>query len=791
MKVLPPLKDRLGFHGALVLACLLAIFLAGGIRELGFSIVLLTAGAVLLCCRPSASVSPFLWIIGLGITFCGFLPLILPTDPAMTSVLNASVPGHLGAWPLSVEPATTAFWAVLLTLTVLLALFLLSSPPADDRLEALAVLIVAGTLVYGLISLSLWKSGMPLPGWLKEPGTDSSFGLFPNRNHTAGFLVTGTILSAGLLVEAMANGRVASALMGAISLPVLVSLLLGCSRSRAGLLFLLVGLVIWFVGLGRQRPKWLSFGATAFALILMVLFVTSGSPLLKRFLSSDPSEGGGGPRFEIAKDTIEMAAPALMTGHGMGTFPLLYPQVAKASLRYATTALHPESDWLLLLHDDGMVAVVLLLAGVVLCFIPMPKGLDSCREWPLRWAMASAFLAEVLHSLIDVPLHRIELGWWVLLFGGFSVSGWLAKGKPLRWQSVIFKSGGVLLLGIGLWMLLSVFGLVRPAPPFESMRSREKLLKMYGVVSYGEAAPVLAECERLLASYPLNTDLAHQYATFLIQEKTDPDRARSLFALERRLLPNDGDIVFQQGWILIDEDPSETVSLWKEALARQSRMDSLPGNPVPRISELFRSMMQVASEHRSMDGRMGEVAICHPETRLLWILAPACPVADLESASRDQAFMDGLTSSQRGQVFEALWTRGSRPALKELIEKRYPLAPESVPVRSRFLADSGKADEACRLLVSSYAVPLPHPPGTSTILPAGNDVPKDPLEAARYYLGIGNSIAARRYLEEARGGATGAPGEFYLVAANVAMEEGKWPEALQMLLAFLGATGKR
>jgi hypothetical protein len=650
--------------------------------------------------------------------------------------------------------------------------------------------MVIGTVLYGLISLNVWKSGWIPPAWLRESGTDVSFGLFPNRNHTAGFLLVGAIVSAGLIVDALAMGKIIPALIGAVSLPLLASLLLGCSRSRAGLLFFAVGLVIWFVGLGRQRPKWLSFGAVFFGVILVILFATSGAPLLKRLLSSNPSEGGGGPRIEIARDTLAMASSAPLTGHGMGTFPLLYPQGAKASLRYATTALHPESDWLLLLHDNGVVAVVLLLTGLYLCFFRRPKGLDTSKDWPLRWAMASAFLTEILHSAIDVPLHRVELGWWILLLGGFSASGWLATGPVLRWQSLIFKVGGVLLLGLGLWMISSIYGLVRTAPPFESMRSREKLLKMYGAVPYGEAAPILAECERLLAKYPFNTGLAHQYATFLIQEKSDPIRSRSLFDAERKLLPHDGDIVFQQGWILIDEDPAETVVLWREALTRQEWMDSLPGNPIPRLSELFRNMMQVALEHPGMAARMGEVASVYPSTRLAWISSASSPVAELESAARDQTFMTSLTSAQRGRVFDLLWERGNREALRSLLENS-PATTETVTVRARFLAESGKAEEACRLIISAYGISLPYPPGVSRdIRPAGNDIPKDPLEAARYYLGIGNSISARRYLAEARGAPSGAPGEFYLLAANVAMDEGKWPEALQMLLAFLDATGK-
>lgn len=791
MKVIQLFIARIGLQGAVVLGSLASIFLAGGLREFGIGLFLLSAGALMFIIPSTSSVPRLFWILGVGIIVSSFLSLLTPPDAVSLQFIQITFPKWNGLLTQSVEPITTFFWDIFLLGSILFALYLLSTPLSPNLLRRVSVIMVAGCLAYGLISLLIWRSSWAPPLWLREALPDPVFGLFPNRNHTAGFLLTGAILSAGLLVDAMFAGRIGIVIFGSIAFPVLVSLLLVCSSSRAGLIFLIVGLLIWYFGLGRRKPLWLSAGLVVFAIILAFLFATSGGPLLKRLISTDPAVGGGGPRIELAKDTLEMIKVAPVAGHGMGTFPLIYPQHAKSSLRYATTALHPESDWLLIFYDLGGVAFVLALISLVFCFFLMPKGLDKAEDWPLRWAMASAFLSEILHSFIDVPLHRIELGWWILLLGGFSISGWLASGASPRWQHFVFKAAGLNMMLVSALIFLSIFGLFRALPPFEAARARENVLKMYGVVPFGEAGPVLDECERLLTKYPFNTDLQHQYATFLIQEKTNQEKAKALFTLERKLLPDDGDIVFQQGWILIDEDPAETVSLWKEALSRQTRLDSLPGDPVPRLEELFRNMMQVASEHPSMTGRMGEVASAFPSARLAWISNASCPVSELESAARDKSFMASLSTVQRGRVFNLLWERGDRVALRGILEG-YHSAPETIPVMARFLSESGKTEEACRLLITSYSIPIRDirsPVGKLTTY--GREVPTDPLDAAIFYMDHGNFVAARRLLAEAHPGDPAGVTSLQLTRANLAMAEGRWPDALASLMAYLEAKGER
>ena len=91
MNVFASFSTRYGLQGLIALASLASIFLAGGLRELGIGLFLLTGGGILLKHRPTASVSPLLWILGSGIVICGFLPFFLLRLNSDLVFLNVSM----------------------------------------------------------------------------------------------------------------------------------------------------------------------------------------------------------------------------------------------------------------------------------------------------------------------------------------------------------------------------------------------------------------------------------------------------------------------------------------------------------------------------------------------------------------------------------------------------------------------------------------------------------------------------------------------------------------------------
>ena len=140
-------------------------------------------------------------------------------------------------------------------------------------------------------------------------------------------------------------------------------------------------------------------------------------------------------RLKIWQDTLPIIAENPLTGTGLGGSPSVYPFYANKSLRDQSTALHAESDWLTLCAEEGLPALLIVLAMFGFLISQIPKiTAHSGREWPLRWAFISACFTEVLHGLVDVPLHKPELGWWVLLLGGVGFGGCV-------WARVLSRDG--------------------------------------------------------------------------------------------------------------------------------------------------------------------------------------------------------------------------------------------------------------------------------------------------------------------------------------------------------------
>jgi O-antigen ligase len=768
----------------------------------GIASFLIIMGVSLMMSRCRTAIGWPLWLLGAALFASTILSILAPLGhflppPEWVHLIDSI---HFPILPnvASATPVESMYWCGVLSLTVLFALNLLARPLDSDELTRFATLAVAGCSLYCLLALSSWRTGWEYPFFTKNPDYPEVFGFFPNRNHTAGFLLSGAILAAGLVFQGLLKSRLLLTWFGLVSFALLAFPLLFLSHSRAGLIFLFVGLMIWLVGLGRYRSRLLIVIFTACSLLLLGLFLKSDSPLLSRLTGRHLSGAGGSApadcsemRLPIAKDTLRMILGQPVTGCGLGSYRLLYPLYAKESLRYQTRALHPESDWLMVAAETGVPSLVLALLCLAVLLLRVPRLTDSAGEdWPLKWAFLSAFLAEVLHGLVDVPLHRIELGWWVMMLGGvgFAWRGPSITRAPLI-QRLFFMIGGAGAILLGLWMLSAQTGRVRALPPFESDDAQSKVLGMYAVVDSSQVGPVFSECERLLSLYPLNTELIHQYAIFLIQEKVGAGKSADLFDAERRLLPDDASVPFQQGWVLMDADPEQAVTLWKEALRRQSVMDGRPDGGIPRTSDLFRSMQEVASEHPAMIARIREVAATAPQARLVYLQNPGCDRSEIREALADPVFLAALPLPERGRLLERLWELGDREELFTLISTHPELTEAAVPVNARRLGAEGKAEEACRLLDRTYGIGIPQQRDAANVIRGGDsNVPSDPLEAARYYIDLGNDVAAERLLSECMNGEQRK--EALRLRADMEMRAGRWDLALPDLLLFLRETGR-
>jgi tetratricopeptide (TPR) repeat protein len=469
------------------------------------------------------------------------------------------------------------------------------------------------------------------------------------------------------------------------------------------------------VGLGnRFRPWWLLFLLGFATLTMGVRFAASDTPLLKRFLEPTPKiqlqKAVGSPgegecnnpkstkvdaRLGIARDTLRMIRDYPLTGTGAGTYALLYPFYAKSSLMDKTTALHPESDWLMLASECGLPALLVTFVILLILLRGVPSlAVIAGDSWPLQWAFLSAFFAELLHGFVDVPIHRIELGWWVIILGaiGFAVPKEASETKsPCRnVQYVILLLAGAVMLAAGGMMVRAQWLGGGDVPPFESVNGRDRVLMRYAYAdnSWYQLDPIFNTCRELVRRYPLQGDIQQQYAIFLVQEKWDLHEAEALFSQARALQPNNADLAYTQGIILAPADAKAAAEIWKDALKRQLVLDALPNAPVRRSAELFSSMLTKSASNPAMLAEMGDLSKVSPEIHASWLLRSTSTAADFEEGVKDQTFLKRLEERDQGRLFEAWWQRGDKKKVEGFLEAHPEYSHAAIATKAAIAASS-------------------------------------------------------------------------------------------------------
>lgn len=800
----------------LILCSLLAVFLAGGAHQGAVGLFFLCSGVVLILRSPQRSTPWSLWGLVILLVILDALSLA-PSHGIPGSVhlpwreMLGKVPGiHLHG-TLSMSPYDTAGWAFMLLLSLLVVLQVLGSPLQGRGLILAASVGLGGVLFYAGLALLSWKTGWNYPFFVADTDYPKVFGFFPNRNHSAGFLATGAILSLGIVHSGTRqNFLLRIAAVGAFVF--LAYCLLFVSISRGGVVALGLGVVIWMIGLGgRHRPWWLLPCMILVVALIGLRFAASGSDLLQRFrgepllsevdLAASGSTSIPAPtpvtadaRIALAKDTLKIIHDYPLTGTGAGTYAAVYPFYASASLMDKTSALHPESDWLMLAAECGVPA--LLVSGAGLCLllrrIPVLKSVSD-GGWPLRWAFISAFLAEILHGVVDVPLHRLELGWWVMILGGIGFalpSGSSDDAAPqlsLRIQRLLLLGAGLAMIAYGGWMIGSQWFGARDLPPFESVNGRDRVLMRYAYAdtSMEQLAPIFLECDRLIARYPMNGEVPHQYAIFLVQEHRDLPLAERLFGQSRALGVFNADLAFFHGKFLIGLDPKETLRIWREALEFQMRLDAAPKSTVPRTEELFSQMINESVKHPEVMGGLRDIASLSPRLQVAWLEQSTAPAPVIVKALEDRDFMARLSRREQSRLFERCWERGGRDDLKAFLATHPEFADAATITRGRILLDEGKSREACELLTREFGVTLD--PKLITMDP-DNLRAANELEQAFVYLRQGNGAFARHYLFDAQSHGA-SPLESTRLGILLDMQAGNYAAAFSSLLDYLRLRG--
>ena len=236
------------------------------------------------------------------------------------------------------------------------------------------------------------------------------------------------------------------------------------STSRAGSIivtaeiFLIPVLVAWTTR--RKRSEAIRQAAWIMACIPMLAlvwtFAAGWDRLISRFATGDLTAG----RKEFFYSAVSMAASKPLAGHGLGTFPHVYPEFSRLDLPLFVN--HAHNDWAEFAADGGFLFVAAIFG---LCV------------WSLRGVRRNAWalgvVALMIHAAVDFPFERPGVSGWM-----FALLGLAARPKeeedeaslPVwRWTVAGFGTAGAV---AAVWLGFADFEYEKDTPQSVAIATR-------------------------------------------------------------------------------------------------------------------------------------------------------------------------------------------------------------------------------------------------------------------------------------------------------------------------------
>lgn len=350
------------------------------------------------------------------------IPLPWPTLPgrAATDAVTALVPGANRWHPLSLDPSSTARFA--LSLAVPLAAFLLTlAGGARGRIVAIRTiaLLAAASALLGMIQLALGFPAWMSPFGLPDPGVAD--GLFVNRNHQSMFLLCGLIAS-GLWLRLdderspfrVRAGRWRVHAAWLLFPPLALMVIAAASKAGIGLLAIVLPLAVAIALAGaRDRsasvPSWaMPLAALAIVAAIVAFLIPSATvEMVRQRLIFH-----GDARVEFFPDLVVMMRQMWPMGTGAGTFVPVYKLIEDLDKLGPAYLNHAHNEYIEWLIEMGLAGLVLLIAAAALIVGRAVMVLRSSRSAGRKWSAIGGFamLAVLaLHNAVDYPLRTDAL----------------------------------------------------------------------------------------------------------------------------------------------------------------------------------------------------------------------------------------------------------------------------------------------------------------------------------------------------------------------------------------------
>lgn len=279
---------------------------------------------------------------------------------------------------------------------------------ASQARKLMTIFVIYGITLAALALLQGVTSNGKLL-WIRQPRQGGwIYGSYVNHNHYAGLMELLIPIPLVLSLTHMSHHKertaagVAAAIMtGTVFL----------SGSRGGMVALMAEFLLLAIILVRYRKGIrIAVGVGAFAAVVMCLLLWLGGSQLSQRVSSISREAHteitGGTRLSIDRDAFRMFFRKPVTGWGLRTFPVVYPQFRSFYTNFFINEAH--NDYLQLLTEMGLLGF-----GVMVWFLAVlyRRGFAKIEHWTsdvsgaVTLACMLGLSGILVHSLFDFNLQ--------------------------------------------------------------------------------------------------------------------------------------------------------------------------------------------------------------------------------------------------------------------------------------------------------------------------------------------------------------------------------------------------
>ncbi|MGE9293208.1 MAG: O-antigen ligase family protein [Puniceicoccales bacterium] len=510
------------------------------------------------------------------------------------------------------------------------------------------------------------------------------FTFFENRNQMATVLAMGGILSFAMAMQSMRKGRMKGVWHLFCTLLIFVGLVF--CQSRAGVLLFCLGCALWFVVRLRVSRVNMMFkvGAPIFLLCISLL-VIFGKSTLERFSLWEKNDTGGiaEMRVGVYQDASKMAIEQPVAGVGLGNFPGVFPQY-RDKAKVFQSIIHPESDWVWVMTETGFTGLAALLAVLVFLVLRLfPFGED--RTAPLRAAAAIAFVIFVLHSLFDVPGHRLGTFMMGAIMYRLAAPMRAPRGKgPLlgRW---LWRVIGLVCLAGGLfWLAAWLLGL----PVHSRIVKRQAMARVADEVELRtrDAEAILGVLDRAIDFDPMGWWYYSSRATTRLNLQRDSKGALADFRRARFLDKTSSEVSFYEGKVWLNYDNRNAMAAWRDALNRED----------PNRQDLFRKMLEAAHTSPRFQPSLAMLTRFDDDFRYAYLMQ--ANDRDFQREIPNDVLispkLENFTPAQRQELLEKWALRGDRVAFLEYLDANPGIVPEEWYYRAVAEAGEGHYETA-------------------------------------------------------------------------------------------------